>query len=367
MYLDNAATTPLLPEVKDEVIKWLDMFGNPSSVHEEGRTVKRKIEECRANVAEFINGNSENIIFTSSGSASNNLVIHGLDDNYFYLFTPTCHKSMRLACMNKPHNSEVEMTTRGFIDEDRLLRKLIKLKKYKIVFCYEMTNSEIGVVQNNIKIAQIIKEHDGIIVADATAYIPHFKLYANQLGVDFYTFSAHKIGALKGIGVVYYNSKEQLKPLVYGSQEHGLFGGTENVIGIVALGTAVQHWFRYVGKNEIVAHYLSDEILHHIPDSYEIASNLEGKVSNIMMFCFIGVHGDELLELLNEDGFFVSTGSACNVGNLELSHTLLSIKVPESDIPCCIRISLTGNENYDELNKFVDSLKRNVEKLRTFG
>lgn len=367
MYLDNAATTPLLPEVRQTIIEWLDSYGNPSSVHAEGITVKRKIEECRANVANFLNGNKENIIFTSSGSASNNLVIHGLNDKYLYLYTPTCHKSMRLACENKPSHCAVQMTNKGYIDLEWVKRRINKVHKQKIVFCYEMTNSEIGVCQSNEKIIELIKSKDGIVVADATAYIPHFKLYTNQLGADFYTFSAHKIGALKGVGVVYYNSMEELKPLIYGSQEKGLFGGTENVLGIIALGTAVKYWYKHVSKNEIIAHYLSDEILRKIPDSYEIADVMEHKVSNIMMFCFRGVRGDELLELLNEDGFCVSTGSACNVGNLELSPTLLSLRVPESDIPCCIRISITGNESYEEIRKFINSLQINVEKLRMFS
>lgn len=364
MYLDNAATTPLLSEVKDEVMAWLNYFGNPSSEHEEGLLIKRKLNECRNDVAKFINGNADNIIFTSSGSAANNLVINGLNDKYLYLYTPTCHKSMRLACENKPFHKVVQMDNKGIVDINKLELLLRKNKKSKIVFCYEMTNSEIGVCQNNIKIKELIKSYDGIIVADATAYIPHFKLYANQEGADFYTFSAHKIGALKGVGVVYYNSMEQLKPLIFGSQERGLFGGTENVIGIISLGTAVKYWYQNANKSELVAHFISDEVISKIPDSYEIANYSENKVSNIMMFCFKNVRGDELLTLLNEDGFYVSTGSACNSGSLELSPTLLSIRVPESDIPCCIRVSITGNESISDIRKFIESLKKNVEKLR---
>lgn len=367
MYLDNAATTPLLPEVRQTIIEWLDSYGNPSSVHTEGITVKRKIEECRANVANFLNGNKENIIFTSSGSASNNLVIHGLNDKYLYLYTPTCHKSMRLACENKPSHCAVQMTNKGYIDLEWVKRRINKVHKQKIVFCYEMTNSEIGVCQSNEKIIELIKSKNGIVVADATAYIPHFKLYTNQLGADFYTFSAHKIGALKGVGVVYYNSMEKLKPLIYGSQEKGLFGGTENVIGLISLGKATEYWYKYSRESKIKAHYLSDEIIRNIPNSYEITSNFENKVSNIMMFCFKGVRGDELLELLNEDGFYVSTGSACNSGSMELSPTLLSIRMPESDIPCCIRVSLSGNEDISDINHFINSLQRNVERLRMLG
>lgn len=367
MYLDYASTTPLLPEVKQEIIKWLDFFGNPSSVHEEGRMVKSKIHEVRRKVATFIGGNTDNVIFTSSGSAANNLVIHGLDDKYLYFYTPTCHKSMRLACESKPNHQAVKMTDDGLIDEEWLSKSINKASKTKVVFCYEMTNSEIGVCQKNDTIIKIVKNANGIVVADATAYIPHFPLHANYEGADFYTFSAHKIGALKGVGVVYYNSMEHLKPLIFGSQERGLFGGTENVIGLISLGVATDLWYEVKEHSDILAHYLSELIVKNIPDSYEITHDSNFKVSNIMMFCFKGVQGDELLELLDEDGFFVSTGSACNSGSLELSPTLLSIHVPKADIPCCIRISLGGKETIEELKDFVESLKKNVQILRDFS
>lgn len=367
MYLDNASTTPLLPEVKREIIEWLDFFGNPSSLHEEGKIVKNKVEEVRRKVANFIGGNSNNVIFTSSGSASNTLVINGLDDRYLYLYTPTCHKSMRLACENKMFHIALQMNEKGLIDERWLEKRLSKAFNPKVVLCYEMANSEIGVCQNNEKIVHLVKRYNGIVVADATAYIPHCPLHANFEGADFYTFSAHKIGALKGVGVVYYNSMEYLKPLIFGSQERGLFGGTENVIGLISLGIATEYWYERKQQTDLLAHYLSDKILNSIEDSYEIIHDVRNKISNIMMICFKGVRGEELLELLNEDGFFVSTGSACNSGSLELSPTLLSIHVPKSDIPCCIRISLYGNESISELDKFIESLKKNVKKLRDFS
>ena len=272
-----------------------------------------------------------------------------------------------MACENKPYHQAIEMTKDGLINEDSLINSLRKSYHPKTVLCYEMTNSEIGVCQNNERINQIVKSRNGIIVADATAYIPHYPLHANFEGADFYTFSAHKIGALKGVGVVYYNSMEHLKPLIYGSQERGLFGGTENVIGLISLGIAAELWYDKQKQNDILAHYLSDEILNKINDSYEITHNSNAKVSNIMMFCFKGVRGDELLTMLDEDGYFVSTGSACNSGSIELSPTLLSIHVPESDIPCCIRVSLSGNEKMEEINSFVESIEKNVKVLRDFS
>lgn len=366
MYLDNAATTPLLPEVKQTVIRWLDFFGNPSSEHEEGRIVKQRIEDSRYAVAKFIGGNADNVIFTSSGSASNSLVIKGLLDSYIFFYTPTCHKSMRLACLSKPLHQEVKVNNDGAIDFYYLEEKVKKLKG-KFVFCYEMVNSELGIAQHNKDIVDLVHKYEGIVVADATAYVPHFQLKANELMADFYTFSAHKIGALKGTGVVYYNCSKKLDPLIYGAQEKGLFGGTENVMGIIALGKACEV-FSVENQSQVgILHRYISEAIAHIPDSYEILGSSEYKIPNISMYCFQDLFGDELALLLDEDGFQVSTGSACNSGYAEPSHALIAVGVQKSDAQRCIRISLSGNETFDEINEFIDSLRANVEKLRTFS
>lgn len=365
MYLDNAATTPLLPEVKETVIRWLDMFGNPSSMHEEGRVVKQRLEDVRYTVAKFIGGNADNVIFTSSGSASNNLVIHGLYDSYVFLYTPTSHKSMRLACEAKPLHQAVKMNVDGSIDAAWLKKRMTALKN-KFVFCYEMVNSEIGIMQHNEKLINLVHENGGIVVADATAYVPHFKLKANEMMADFYTFSAHKIGALKGVGVVYYNCQKQLIPLIYGAQERGLFAGTENVIGIMALGKACEIYsLENQSQVGILHRYVTDAIAK-IPGSYEVLGASECKIPHISMYCFQDIFGDELASLLDEDGYQVSTGSACNSGSEELSPALLAVGIPQNDITRCIRISFNGDEPFEEVNKFIDSLRTNVEKLRLF-
>ena len=363
MYLDNASTTPLSENVKDEIIKQLDNFGNPSSVHRRGRMAKELIKKAKYEVAKFISGNLDNVIFTSSGSASNSLVINGLSDKYMYLYTPTCHKSMRLVCESKPFHHSVLMNQDGSINIDGLYKFF---GKKKIVFCYEMVNSEIGVIQNNDEIINLIHSIDGIIVADATALVPHYQLKANECRADYITFSGHKLGALKGIGVVYNNCIEELKPLIYGAQENGLFGGTENFIGIISLCEACKS-YDYKRDNNInmLHHYLSDSILE-ISNSYEIVGDSEFKIPFISMFCFKNVQGEELAELLDEYNYQVSTGSACNSGLKDLSPTLLSIGIDKDDIPCCIRISLSGLESIEDLNKFVECLKTNVEKLRLF-
>lgn len=368
MYLDNAATTPLLPEVKTEIIRFLDYYGNPSSKHKEGIVVREKIEEVRNQVADIFSGNPRKVLFTSSGSASNNLVIHGLNDNYMYYYSPTCHKSMRYSCEHKKYHKEIKVDTNGLIDIKWLEKRLKRFSIKKFVLCYEMANSELGVYQNSHLLYELVHKYGGLVVADLTAFLPHIPFYYPQDQADFYTFSAHKIGALKGVGIVYVNSKEILKPLIHGAQEDGLFGGTENAIGIISLGAALKHWNLSIqSKFNKLSHYFVDLIKKNIKDCYIVAENCPNKIPQIMTICFKGVSGEELVTLLNEEGYYISTGSACNSGSLDLSPTLKAIKMREKDIPCCVRISFSAFETISEIENFVKVLESKVQILRIFS
>lgn len=365
MYYDNAATTPLLPEVKKEIIKYLDYYGNPSSQHDEGHFIRKKIEEVRDLVAEIFCGNPRRVIFTSSGSASNNLVIQGLNDKYIFYYTPTAHKSMWLACNSKKHNKEIEVDNNGLINLEWLNDELRSNWSKRPVICYEVANSELGIYQNAEEIAKIVHKYNGLIVADLTAYVPHLPIINPCDIADFYTFSAHKIGALKGIGIVYLNSFEKLSPLIYGAQEQGLFGGTENVIGIISLGAAIKALnIKDRNRFDKIAHYFQDLVKEKISDCYFISEKCPYKIPQIMTICFKNVSGEELVTLLNQEGIYISTGSACNSGSLEPSHALTAINICKEDIPCCVRISFSGEETTDDIKKLVDVLEQKVRVLR---
>lgn len=366
MYFDNAATTPLLPEVKEEIIKYLDYYGNPSSQHKDGYIIKNKIEEIRDDIANIFCNNSRKIVFTSSGSASNNLVIRGLNDDYMYLYTPTSHKSMLMSCKSKIFNQEIKVDKEGLIDIRKLQKQLEKYSSLrKPVVCYEMANSELGIYQEAEAIAELVHSFGGIIVADLTAYMPHLPLVNPCKLADFYTFSAHKLGALKGVGVVVINCFEKVSPLIYGAQELGLFGGTENVIGIISLGAALKALnIKEKNKFDRMSHFFQDMIKRNIPDSYIISENCPYKIPQIMTICFKNVSGEELVHMMDNEGFSISTGSACNSGSLEPSYTLTAIKLCKDDIPCCVRISFSGNEQLDEVMALGNKLKEVVKILR---
>lgn len=372
VYLDNASTTPLTPEVKQYIIELLDQYHNPSSLYQGGVNTRQIIEQARSNVAKFINGKSENIIFTSSGSASNSLVVKGLTsenpllNEYIVFYSPTAHKSMLQASKSCPSKIALKVNKYGEIDLEYLDNILKKYSNYKPFVCIEASNSEIGTINPVISIAKIVHKYDGLILVDATGYIPSLRVDMGLWSdIDFLTFSGHKLHALKGTGVVYKNSDAKLKPLVYGSQEGGLFGGTENVLGIVSLGEAVRH-YDYSSISSKNRDYVYDYIMREIPDSYLVGAPFEHRLPHNLYMCFKGIQGESLMILLDMNEVQVSTGSACTSGDLQPSYTLTAIGMDKEDINSCIRMTF-GNETKEELDYVCTKLKECVERLRNFN
>ena len=366
MYLDNASTTPLTKEVKDYIISILDEYGNPSSHYSLGDRTKQIISKARNNVAKFINGKSENIIFTSGGSASNTLAIRGYvqKHNCIILYSPIAHKSI-LKCVESCKNAiPLEVDSNGFINVDKL-DKLLNVIYYKPFVVVDYANSEIGTIQDIKRIIDVVHSYDGIVMLDCTGSIPTIPLDVKKLDVDMLGFSGHKIHALKGIGVLYKKENIELEPLVYGSQECGYFAGTENVLGIASLGKAVEN-YDYFSISPNNRDYVYNYIINNIPDSYLIGATFEHRLPHNLYMCFKGVQGESLMTLLDLNGIEVSTGSACNSGNPQPSSTLTAIGMDKDDIHSCIRMTFS-NETKEELDYVCSILKECVERLRNIS
>lgn len=365
MYCDNAATTNLTKEVKDYIISILDDYGNPSSEYSIGNKTKNIINESRKNVADFINANEDEIIFTSSGSSANTLAIKGLTEelsNYFMYCSPTAHKSMLLTCKSCMYNHFLKVDQNGNIDLLELEEQLVKLYYTTPVICLEVANSEIGTIQNIKLICKIVHKYKGIVIADFTGYIPSFRVNVKDIDVDIATFSGHKLHALKGVGVLYKKDSIILQPLVYGSQEYGLFGGTENVVGIASLGKAVET-YDYDSITSDGRDYLYLQLITKIPDC-RLIGNIKNRLPHNLFMCFEDINGNDLVALLDIDGIQISTGSACNNGNKIPSTTLTAIRLNDGDIHSCIRITLSGCETIQDLNWLCDRIVKNVKFLR---
>lgn len=364
MYLDNASTTPLKSEVKDYIISLLDTYQNPSSMYQSGVNAKQIITTARNNVAKFINTNPENIIFTSGGSANNTLFIKGYTqrNECRVLYSPTSHKSVLKCVESLKYKCSLKVDYTGKIDLQDL-KECLSIDTMKKLVVIEHANSEIGTIQNIKQIIEMCHFYNAIVYVDCTGSISQIPVDIRTLDVDGLGFSAHKFSALKGVGILYKKKHIELEPLIYGSQEQGLFGGTENVIGIAALGKAVEN-YDYSSITSNNRDYIYNYIKNNIPDSYLVGADLKHRLPYNLYICFKGIQGESLMTLLDMNGYQVSTGSACTSGDLTPSSTLLAIKMNKEYINSCIRITLSGEEEIAELNKFCETLKRCVETLR---
>lgn len=364
MYLDNASTTPLKSEVKDYIISLLDTYQNPSSMYQSGVNAKQIITTARNNVAKFINTNPENIIFTSGGSANNTLFIKGYTqrNECRVLYSPTSHKSVLKCVESLKYKYSLKVDYTGKIDLQDL-KECLSIDTMKKLVVIEHANSEIGTIQNIKQIIEMCHFYNAIVYVDCTGSISQIPVDIRTLDVDGLGFSAHKLSALKGVGILYKKKHIELEPLIYGSQEQGLFGGTENVIGIAALGKAVEN-YDYSSITSNNRDYIYNYIKNNIPDSYLVGADLKHRLPYNLYICFRRIQGESLMTLLDMNGYQVSTGSACTSGDLTPSSTLLAIKMNKEYINSCIRITLSGEEEIAELNKFCETLKRCVETLR---
>lgn len=364
MYLDNASTTPLKSEIKDYIISLLDTYQNPSSMYQSGVNAKQIITTARNNVAKFINTNPENIIFTSGGSANNTLFIKGYTqrNECRVLYSPTSHKSVLKCVESLKYKCSLKVDYTGKIDLQDL-KECLSIDTMKKLVVIEHANSEIGTIQNIKQIIEMCHFYNAIVYVDCTGSISQIPVDIRTLDVDGLGFSAHKLSALKGVGILYKKKHIELEPLIYGSQEQGLFGGTENVIGIAALGKAVEN-YDYSSITSNNRDYIYNYIKNNIPDSYLVGADLKHRLPYNLYICFKGIQGESLMTLLDMNGYQVSTGSACTSGDLTPSSTLLAIKMNKEYINSCIRITLSGEEEIAELNKFCETLKRCVETLR---
>lgn len=368
MYLDNAATTPLLPEVKEYIISMLDNYGNPSSAHSVGDDARHLVNEARETIAKFINGYEGNIIFTSGGCASNTLAIQGFlglhpDGKVFY--SPTCHKSILKAV---PKGAEkLKVDSEGVIDRDYLKEKLEEYSKkpWKLVV-FEHANSEIGTIQDVAYLTRLAHRNNALVYVDCTGSISQIPMDVKDKDVDMMGFSGHKLGALKGIGVFYKKQGIELSPIIYGSQGNGLFGGTENTIGIASLKKAIECHKDYDSINYSVAGKVKKQLGAKLIGWYIVGAEKDRLPYNLHL-CFKGVSGEALMTLLDIAGIQVSTGSACNSGDHQVSPTLKAIKMLPEDMNSCIRLSFSGNEKADDIAYLTETITESVNRLRSHG
>ena len=365
IYLDYQATTPVDPKILEKMLPFFSVnFANPhSNNHQDGRSANEVIEEARENVANLINAQSSEIIFTSGATESNNLALKSIAKNYFenkcqIISCKTEHKCVVESC----HELEKEGFKVTYLDVDE--EGLIKideleniLKKEKSLVSIMMANNETGVIQDVKKIGELCKKYNSIFHSDIAQSIGTQKIDVNEMSIDACSISAHKIYGPKGIGALYVsnNIKNTLRPLMSGGgQEMGLRSGTQSPALCVGLGEAckdlIENRKKYVQHfKEIKSTLLSGLINSKI--DFEINGSVEKRIPNNLNISIKGKVAEQLFNFMPH--IALSSGSACTSGTIERSHVLSSMKLDDARIDGSFRISAGRNTTKEEIKELI--------------
>ncbi len=378
VYFDHNATTPVHPEVAKAIMPFLnEKFGNPSSIHWAGREVRAYVEEAREKVANLVNAQHSEIIFTSCGSEGDNMAIKGvlmgnLSKGRHMITTIVEHPAVYRTCkFLEDYGFEVTyipVDNYGMIDPEDIRRAI---RKDTVLISVMYANNETGNIFPIKEIADIAKEHDIIFHTDAVQVVGKIPIDVKELGVDILTASGHKFNAPKGVGFQYIRQGVKVLPLISGGhQERELRAGTENMIGIVAIGEAARIAKEEHQKKEQEIRYLRDKleryILGNIPETY-INGHPERRLYNTSNISFKYIEAEALLVMLDMKGIAVSTGSACSSGATEPSYVLQAMNLDPLCSRGALRISLGYGNTEDEVDYFISVLPEIVEKIRSMS
>ncbi|MBN2483272.1 MAG: cysteine desulfurase [Candidatus Omnitrophica bacterium] len=381
IYMDHNATTPLHPRVKEEMSAMMDVFGNPSSMHSFGRQAKRRIEDARETIAGFIAAKSDEIVFVGSGSEANNTVLKlfsccshrcavGQDAPREVITTRIEHPCVMEAshCLRdqgiKVHYLDVD--AQGKVNKDQL--KTLLLSDKILLVSVMLANNEIGTIQDIKEIARIVHEKGIFLHTDAVQAVGKIPVDVNDLGVDFLSFSAHKIYGPKGVGALYVRQGVPFCPFIHGGhQERGRRAGTENTIGIVGFAKAIEMRTEEMHDEHQrllrLKQLMKDDIQKKINDVYFNGHPVDS-LAGTLNVSFEGAEGEALLLYLDLEGIAVSTGSACASGSLDPSHVLLATGVSAEAAHGSLRISLGRETTEEEVSCLLDKLPAIVKKVR---
>lgn len=353
LYLDHNATTFMLPEVKKLIISLMDGGYNASSVHSNGRSARRLVEHARGQVAKAvgvdINSRQYQLIFTSSGTESNNLIMSNYYDGEIFI-SAIEHLSIFEHLKYTSNIKIIKVDHNGLIDLDDLEKLLSLSTNSKKLVSVMLANNESGVIQDIAKIAEIAHKYQAIVHSDCVQAFGKIPVNIKELATDFITLSAHKIGGGQGSSALIGEAKYILKPLIIGGgQEKNMRSGTENVAAIAAFGLAAEiaasclH-IRYQKMQGLQR--LLEQNLSQYKDLKIVAQNVE-RLPNTSLIIVPGTEAQVKLIAFDLRGVLVSSGSACSSGKVGASYVLAATGVSDKDARSSIRVSF-GYENTEE-------------------
>ena len=378
IYLDNAATTRVRPEVVEAMLPYFtEKFGNPSSVYEFASQNKSAVDEAREIIAKSLGTDAKDIYFTAGGSESDNWALKATAEAYkekgnHIITSKIEHHAILHTCEYLEKNG-FEVTYVD-VDENGIL-KLDELKKAirptTILISVMFANNEIGSIQPVKEIGEIAKEHGILFHTDAVQAYGQVPINVDEMHIDMLSASGHKLNGPKGIGFLYIRKGLKLRSFVHGGgQERRRRAGTENVPGIVGLGKAVE--IAMATMEERTTHetklrdLLIDRVLREVPYT-RLNGDRQKRLPNNANFSFQFIEGESLLIMLDMQDICGSSGSACTSGSLDPSHVLLAIGLPHEIAHGSLRLTLSHETTEEEIKYTVEKVKEIVAKLRSMS
>ncbi len=375
IYLDNAATTRVYPEVVEAMMPYFtDDYGNPSSVYSFSQKSARAVAMARETFARMLNAKAEEIYFTGGGSESDNWALKATAEAYadkgkHIITTKIEHHAILHTCQyleKKGYEiTYLDVDEYGRVDLNELEAAI---RQDTILISVMMANNEIGTIEPISKIGEIAKKFGIIFHTDAVQAFGHIEIDVEKMNIDILSASAHKINGPKGVGLMYIRKGLKLRSFIHGgAQERGRRAGTHNVPGIVgfekAAKIAVSTMDRREAYENALRDYLIERVLAEIPFS-RLNGHPKDRLPNNAHFCFKFIEGESMLLMLDRKGICASSGSACTSGSLDPSHVLLAIGLPHEIAHGSLRITISEDNTKDDIDYLVDELKGIVERLR---
>lgn len=378
IYMDNAATTPVKPEVLDAMLPYFtEKFGNPSSIYSISSQNKKDITTARETIAKAINTDTANIYFTAGGSESDNWALKATAEAYAnkgrHIITSKIEHHAILHTCDYLEKRGYEIT---YIDVDE--NGIVDLKQLEeairpdtILISIMFANNEIGTIEPIAEIGKIAKEHGVLFHTDAVQAFTQVPIDVEEMNIDMLSVSGHKINGPKGIGFLYIRKGVKIRSFVHGgAQERSRRAGTENVPGIIGLAKATEiavgNMKERTAKEIEVRNHIIERVMNEIPYT-RLNGERERRLPNNINFSFQFIEGESMLIMLDSFGICASSGSACTSGALDPSHVLLAIGLPHEIAHGSLRLTISEDTTMEDADFVVDKLKGIVERLRSMS
>lgn len=375
IYLDNAATTQVYPEVLEAMTPFFtEYYGNPSSIYTFAGKASEAVNKARGILAQGINARVDEIYFTGGGSESDNWALKATAETYqdkgkHIITTKIEHHAILHTCEYLEKKgfevTYLDVDEYGTVKPDELKKAI---RPDTILISVMTANNEIGTIQPIAEIGAIAKEHGILFHTDAVQAFGHIPIDVEAMHIDMLSASGHKLNGPKGVGLMYIRKGVKIRSFIHGgAQERQRRAGTHNVPGIVGFGKAAELAFADMDKRIAYETKLRDHLIERVLNEIPYArlnGEREKRLPNNANFCFRFIEGESMLILLDQQKICASSGSACTSGSLDPSHVLLAIGLPHEIAHGSLRITLSEKTTKEEIDFTVDRLKEIIERLR---